>query len=266
MLSAARRFDRWEAVEEAFRGALARQTTVLEQLKLGGQDWWTIEQLRSHLLYPNHHLRASPRILGENRLGQQALWGYGISGDHPLVVVRVREPEDLDLAALLLKAHRYWREQGFATELVLLNERDDGYLQTTHSRIRCLVLASGNDGWLDRPAGIVVVSASRLDDTQRTLLLAVARVVVGAGVPVAGALALARDARETRLPAMMATRERADPTEAERPLRKPAEDLLFDNGLGGFTADGREYVIIPAGSPTPAPWFNVLANERSAAS
>jgi cyclic beta-1,2-glucan synthetase len=43
-------------------------------------------------------------------------------------------------------------------------------------------------------------------------------------------------------------------------LERPAE-LLFDNGLGGFTADGREYVIhLGPGDTTPAPWCNVLAN------
>ena len=44
--------------------------------------------------------------------------------------------------------------------------------------------------------------------------------------------------------------------------------MLFDNGYGGFTPDGREYVIsvskgIGSNNPTivpPAPWANVLAN------
>ncbi|TAL01345.1 MAG: cyclic beta 1-2 glucan synthetase, partial [Porticoccaceae bacterium] len=38
-------------------------------------------------------------------------------------------------------------------------------------------------------------------------------------------------------------------------------DLILANGLGGFTPDGREYVIALApGEVTPAPWVNVLAN------
>jgi cyclic beta-1,2-glucan synthetase len=37
--------------------------------------------------------------------------------------------------------------------------------------------------------------------------------------------------------------------------------LIFDNGLGGFTRDGHEYVItLQPGQMTPAPWVNVLAN------
>ena len=47
------------------------------------------------------------------------------------------------------------------------------------------------------------------------------------------------------------------------PVPRPS-DLLFDNGLGGFSADGREYVIyLEPGQHTPAPWANVIANEMN---
>src|SRR5262249_11382655 len=48
----------------------------------------------------------------------------------------------------------------------------------------------------------------------------------------------------------------------------PPEDLVFWNGLGGFTPDGREYVVVVDGTDPggprlpPAPWINVLANPR----
>ncbi|MCX6904815.1 MAG: cyclic beta 1-2 glucan synthetase, partial [Verrucomicrobia bacterium] len=41
----------------------------------------------------------------------------------------------------------------------------------------------------------------------------------------------------------------------------PPRDLIFHNGLGGFTPDGREYVItLSPGQMSPLPWVNVLAN------
>ena len=41
----------------------------------------------------------------------------------------------------------------------------------------------------------------------------------------------------------------------------PERNLIFYNGLGGFTPNGREYVISTVqGQMTPAPWVNVLAN------
>ncbi|MBK1642844.1 hypothetical protein CKO12_13390 [Chromatium okenii] len=52
--------------------------------------------------------------------------------------------------------------------------------------------------------------------------------------------------------------------DAKPPLEKGGlGGLLFDNGCGGFRADGREYVITTAaGQTTPAPWVNVLANPQ----
>ena len=45
-----------------------------------------------------------------------------------------------------------------------------------------------------------------------------------------------------------------------KPL-SPRPALEFFNGLGGFAADGREYVtILGEGQWTPAPWINVIAN------
>ena len=41
----------------------------------------------------------------------------------------------------------------------------------------------------------------------------------------------------------------------------PRPELEFFNGLGGFAAEGREYVtILGEGQWTPAPWINVIAN------
>jgi cyclic beta-1,2-glucan synthetase len=53
---------------------------------------------------------------------------------------------------------------------------------------------------------------------------------------------------------------RADST--RRPFPAATMNLIaLPNGLGGFTADGREYVItLKPGETTPAPWVNVLAN------
>src|SRR5207244_911191 len=47
------------------------------------------------------------------------------------------------------------------------------------------------------------------------------------------------------------------------PFETVAESLVFDNGTGAFAKDGREYVIVlREGEPTPAPWSNVMANDK----
>ena len=51
------------------------------------------------------------------------LWAQGISGDLPIVLVRIDENDDLELVRQLLRAHEYWRLKQLAVDLVILNER-----------------------------------------------------------------------------------------------------------------------------------------------
>jgi cellobiose phosphorylase len=122
------------------------------------------------------------------------------------------------------------------------------------------VVAAGSDaGRIDQPGGIFVRAADTIDAADRVLLQTVARVVISDGD---GSLAQQLDrvrAVAASMPPLPAARSgisapRAGPEPAAR-------DLIFDNGLGGFTPDGREYVItIGPGQMTPAPWVNILAN------
>ena len=45
------------------------------------------------------------------------------------------------------------------------------------------------------------------------------------------------------------------------PSPSAPRELIFHNGLGGFTPDGHEYVVtLQPGQATPVPWVNVIAN------
>ena len=62
------------------------------------------------------------------------------------------------------------------------------------------------------------------------------------------------------MPRFAPTRNRDD-TATSTEIPPPA--TMLDNGLGGFSADGREYVIrIDGTRRTPLPWVNVIANPR----
>ena len=121
---------------------------------------------------------------------------------------------------------------------------------------------------IDRPGGIFVRSAEHISDEDRILFESVARVIISDR---RGALAdqiNRRGSPELRAPHLNLPRfkpsraHRADTASAEPPLQ-PRDDLLFDSGLGGFTPDGREYVITSSHvAKTPAPWVNVLANPQ----
>ncbi len=227
-------------------------------------DLQLYERLASNVLYANPTLRAPMSLIARNRGGQSGLWAYGISGDLPIVLVRIADVAHIELVRQLVKAHSYWRLKGLAADLVIWNEDPSGYRQVLHEEIMSAIATSESP--LDKPGGIFVRKSEQISDDGKLLLQTVARLIVADS---AGTLAeqLERKPREPPAPSSSvrasAAAEHAEPGPAVAPrlaaVARP--DLVHGNGLGGFTPDGREYVITTSRDHrTPAPWVNVLAN------
>src|SRR4030095_1223404 len=135
------------------------------------------ERLASRALYLDGSLRASPELQAENTLGQEGLWPYSISGDLPSVLIRVGEDDALALIRQVLEAQEYWRLKGLGADIVILNEHPTSYLDETHEQITTLLSDGPWRGWKDRPGGVYLLRADHMADSDRTLLIAVARAV-----------------------------------------------------------------------------------------
>ncbi len=123
---------------------------------------------------------------------------------------------------------------------------------------RVLVRQNSED-WFNRSGGIFILYADQLSDPDRVLLETAARVVLDGAKGSLDQQLQALHQQPTRLPPFVGMRPRSA-AEATPPVARP-RDLVFDNGLGGFSADGREYVTYLApGESTPAPWINVVAS------
>ncbi|MEO7493406.1 MAG: glycosyl hydrolase family 65 protein [Massilia sp.] len=203
-------------------------------------------QLAASLLYANASLRADAATVAANRLGQSALWPFSISGDLPILLLRVAGA-DLPLARQLIGAHAGWRWHGLAADLVIV------CADAQQAALASLAAECGQGEMVGKPGGIFILPQSRLTPADDQLLRTVARVVLNDGAPLAEQLA-----ERAAAPAPLAPRPQ-EPVTAETVAPDPG--LEFANGIGGFDADGREYVItLQAGQCTPVPWVNVLAN------
>ena len=258
-LGLARRYQGGRVIVRAFEQSRDRAEVEMRQLDMTSTDLERTQQLLSALLFPSAALRADPGTLASNRKGQPALWPFGISGDYPILLVRLDKSDDLSLAEQALRAHAYWRNRSIKIDLVILDQQATTYGQELREQLHRLLAKHNSEDWFSRRGGIFILYADQLGDLDRVLLETAARVVLdGAKGPLAQQLqALHRPS--TRLPPFVALPPDSAP-EATPPLARPS-DLVFDNGLGGFSADGREYVIhLEPGECTPAPWINVIAN------
>ena len=244
--------------DRVFELAWTHSQVVLRQLNTTEADAQLYARLAGSILYANASMRAEGALLSKNRRGQSGLWGYAISGDLPILLLQIADPSNIDLVRQLVQAHAYWRLKGLAVDLVIWNEDHAGYRQVLQDQIMGLITAGVEAHVIDRPGGIFVRTAEQMSVEDRLLQQAVARIVL---TDRRGTLM----DQITRVTPLAAPAHRFKPTRTHRP-EPPAPiearpDLLFYNGLGGFSSDGREYVITTSRERvTPAPWVNVLAN------
>jgi cyclic beta-1,2-glucan synthetase len=244
-------------VDRAFDLAWTHNQVTLRNLNISEADAQLYGRLAGALVYADPARRANPGVLRDNRRGQSGLWGFGISGDLPLVMLRISDGRKLDLVRQLVQAHSYWRLKGLAVELIIVNEDVSVYRQSLHDQITALIASRNEAQMLDKPAGIFVRHLEQIQHEDLVLLQSVARIVLD---DERGALAdqiAHRSVLDPVIPALVLTR----PPVNQPPPPAPPRELIFANGLGGFTRDGHEYVItLQPGQTTPAPWINVLAN------
>ena len=258
-LELARRYQRWSLISRAMQNVRLQAEEELAQLELTSQKLEQIQKLLSPLLYLSNALRAESALLSANSLGQPGLWSFGISGDYPILLVRVKRKEDFDLLSELALAHTYWRKRGLMIDLVIFSQRETSYEQDFKGRLYRLLERTGSDTWLNDRGGIFILQEDQMSEAERILLMTVARVVLdGEAGPLERQLSRL-DVAPVRLPRFVPIEPLYPQLESQPEIQRPS-DLLFDNGTGGFTPDGREYVIyLEPGQWTPAPWVNVIA-------
>ncbi|MGI9102583.1 MAG: GH36-type glycosyl hydrolase domain-containing protein [Terriglobales bacterium] len=255
------RYQDRHLADRVFDLAWTHSDVFLRQLNATEADAQLYARLASSILYPNSSLRADPSVLLKNRRGQSGLWGYSISGDLPIVLLQIGDPDKIDLVRQLVQAHAYWRLKGLAVDLVIWNEDHAGYRQVLHEQILGLIAAGIETIPPGRPGAIFVRFADQMSAEDRILLQTVARITISDSQ---GSLA---DQVNRRGPLPRVVQPfiplRPHLPESAATTAQPRGDLIFSNGIGGFTSDGREYVITTTrDQATPAPWINVLANPR----
>ena len=229
-------------------------------LGIDAEEAHLFQNLATRVLYSDPALRPTGDVLSRVTSGPSALWAQQISGDLPIVLVRIDEPEDRAIVRQLLRAHEYWRVKGLPVDLVILNEKAHSYTQELQSSLEALLRTSqsARRDEADSPRGnVFILRKDVLSPKDHAALQVAARVVLlSRHGTLAEQLARAEPPANTAAP-------RRRPTRPEPPADAPAprSDSEFFNGLGGFVDDGREYVtVLGEGQWTPAPWVNVVAN------
>ena len=220
------------------------------------------QNLASRLIYANNGLRPASDILKRNTRGAPGLWAFGISGDIPIVLVRIDEMDDLNIVREILRAHEYWRMKNLAVDLVIVNERTISYVQDLQVALENLIRttqAGLRQQENDARGKIFLLRLDQMSSDDHLLIRTAARItLLSRQGTLAQQVERLDDVDEGR---PMPGFKRTAPPASRQIIPAVKKALEFLNGLGGFSDDGKEYVtVLGPGQWTPAPWANVISN------
>ncbi len=177
-LAYAQRYRDPTATARTFALAFAHARSRLHHLGITSEEALLFERLASRVLYADGSLRSGRELLARSTLGQEGLWGHGVSGDLPVLLVRVLADTDLALVRRVLQAQEYWRLKGLSADVVILNEHPVGYLDEVQAQLAALLDGGPWRLWKHRPGGAYLLRGDRMGEAERLLLSGVARAVL----------------------------------------------------------------------------------------
>lgn len=245
--------------KRAFELSWTHSQVLLRQIKATEADAQLFGKLASSIIYANPNLRADPSVINSNFRGQSGLWSHSVSGDLPIVLLQIYNPDSIDLVTKMIQAHAYWQLKGLAVDLVIWNEDHGAYRHELQDQITGMVSSEAVTRLTqNKPGNIYVKSSDQISSEDRVLFESVARVILN---DIGGTLSeqITRHHPEKIIPPLLELNP-IIPFDEDSQLALP-QDLLFFNGTGGFTRDGKEYKISTSKeATTPAPWVNIIAN------
>ncbi len=167
VLDLARRFGSLHAARWVVHDARREVARRLDHEGMSPAVFPHAMQLLSRLLLPSVALRAPRAALSAAQTAKSSLWGHGISGDYPLLVVRVANREPSVLVDEILATYRFLRACGSNVEIVFLDEAASGYQAEEPGSVRSHLLKAGAGIWLNQRGGLFVLATDQVSSEGR---------------------------------------------------------------------------------------------------
>ncbi|MEX0858464.1 MAG: glucoamylase family protein [Balneolaceae bacterium] len=263
-------YDTPNAIDRVFDLAAVYSRVELDHIGISSKEAHYFQKLASYLLYSDGAYRADVGVLAKNRKKQPGLWPYGISGDLPLLVFRIKDVDEMIGIKKILRAHAFWRFKELKVEILFLNDHPPSYADQVQEAIHQEIQASLEGRFINQPGGLFIQKTDKMPEEDLNLILSYAQVVFHGTLPLlAGQAYVPKTASWLKgdFDAEFFPAKEAKNSYPQTEMTEP--DLLMDNGYGGFSKDGKEYQIIIKQLPEtgehvfpPAPWVNIVANPR----
>jgi len=267
MLEIAEKYSDPKVIDRAFELAWNRSRIESGYLGFKAEEVELYLKMIPSILMPGPIRKKWAWAIEKNSQGQSGLWKFGISGDVPIILITIKDTEETDLVSRILKAHEYWGLKGISADLVILLQDESSYVQPLYEAVRDAISSSHARYMVGARGGVFILDANAMEESDIVLLYAAARIVLKGDAGTIGEQ-LKAEIEKTAVPLLDTDKtQKQEITDSKDVAAQgrtlDVSELKFFNGVGGFSSDGREYVIcLRDGVHTYAPWINVISNNR----
>ena len=262
------KYRQFENVKMEFNLSKARVEAESRYLNVKGKDIEQYQKILSYAIFDDSvKSLEKERIRKDTIFYQSDLWKYGISGDLPILLVKIKNANDSYCLNEVLKATEYFKTKNVNIEIVIIDEEKYSYENYVREEIETAIL-NNHLGYLKNiKGGIFVLSEEEMDKKDLELLKFLSILTIDCSK---GTLENNIKEREEEYLENYKEIAKEEPviTFAEEQIEdidvlKNYENLKYYNEYGGFSNDGKEYLIkVNKNRRLPTVWSNILANEK----
>ena len=246
---------------------LARAKVEAESIYLGlkGTDIEKYQKLLSYTILNNPLKSLRLKHLPKRAYSQSNLWKYGISGDLPIILLKIEDLNDMYVVRDTLKAHEYFRSKNIKLDLVILNSEENSYDQYVNYEIENTILNNQVEYLKNISGGIFIININQIEKEDIDLLEFKSNIIINAKD--GDIKTVIDDLEEEYLKTIRdigldAKPEYSFQEEINANQNVDMNSLKYYNEYGGFSEDGLEYTIkLDKENKLPTVWSMILANE-----
>ena len=254
-------------VKRTFELAKARIDTESRYLRLKGKDISNFQKMLSYIIFKNPARIVNLKNALNIQYKQSNLWKYGISGDLPIILVKIKNANDTYVVKEVLKAYEFFTGKNIKCEIVIVDEEKHSYENYVREEIENSIL-NYHMGYLKNTrGGIFTLSSNEIDKKDIELLDFISSITINSAF--GGIENNLKEIEDKYLEKFKdVSKEEAFPNIEEEDnddlnIIQDTEKLKYFNDYGAFSNDGKEYLIaLNKQKRLPAVWSNVLANHK----
>lgn len=256
-----------ENVKKVFELAKARTETESRYLRIKGKDIANYQKMLSYLIFQNPARAVNISKIEKRKYNQSELWKYGISGDLPIILVKIKDINDAYVIKEILKAYEFFKTKNINVDIIILDEEKHSYENYVREEIENTILNNHMAHLKNIKGGIFIISANEIENNDLNLLNFMASIVINSKK--GGIENNIKEIEEEYLDnykdiveeeiipnLMMEKNENID-------IIANPDNFKYYNEYGAFSNDGKEYLIrVNKNNRLPTVWSHIMANEK----